>query len=103
MNKQKIYNGYSNEIILQVTLPKVVDVSSVDYEAEKININTGAVDSTGDIQPFIICHSEEVTLKVDTWKGVAVTWTFPAGPYPMLLSKIYTDGANTATSIQIGY
>lgn len=101
--ENKIIGSYSEEIILQITTPKIVDVSASDYLAEKLNINTGLVDNDGEIRPFILCAKEEVTLKIETWTGTVIVWTFPGGPYPMLLRRIFTDAGNSATTIQIGY
>ena len=98
-----LYGQYGDPSLSQIVTPKIVDVSSVDYNAEKLNVNTGAIDSSGEVRPFIICSNQEVVLKVQTWSDVTITWTFTAGTYPMLLRKIYNDAANTLTTVQIGY
>jgi len=94
-NRGKWYD----EVFLQCNYPEVVDVSSADYVAKSFRGNQ----ISSEQRPFIICAKEEVTLKVLPWLGTAVTWTFPAGPYPMPIQKILTDPANTATTIQIAY
>jgi hypothetical protein len=108
--KTNVYGEFYDAVILQIVKPVTVDVSSADYTAEKLNKNTTAVDANGEQKPFIVCHNEAVTLKVETWKGDTVTWNFTAGPYPMPLRKIFTDRANVVTAgstpittIQIGY
>ena len=88
-----------DEIILQCNYPEIADVSSVDYVAKTLKGNQ--IDTLQ--RPFIVAHSEAVTLKVEPWLGDVVTWTFPAGPYPMPLRKIIKDAGNTKTSIQITY
>lgn len=90
---------YYDDVFLQINYPKTVDVSTEDYEAETFKANQVETKQ----RPFIVCAKEQVTLKVLPWLGEAVTWTFPAGPYPMPLKKILSDPANTATSIQIAY
>lgn len=98
-----LYGQYGEPSLTQIVTPKIVDVSSIDYNAEKLNINTGVVDPNGEVRPFIICSNQEVVLKVQTWSNITITWTFTPGTYPMLLRKIYNDVVNTATTIQIGY
>jgi len=98
-----IETGFQDPVILQITKPVTVNVAAADYEAQKLDKFSAEVSATGEKKPFILAHDVAVTLKVQTWKGDVVTWKFPAGPYPMLLRKIFTDGANTATSIQIAY
>jgi len=101
--KTNVYGEFYDAVMLQIVKPVTVDVSSADYTAQKLNKNTAAIDAEGDQRPFVICQKEEVTLKVETWKGETIVWTFSAGPYPMPLRKIFTDAGNTATTIQIGY
>lgn len=109
--KTNVYGEFYDAVMLQIVKPVTVDVSAADYTAVKLNKNNAAVDNVnGQQRPFIICHHEAVTLKVQTWKGDIVTWNFTAGPYPMPLLKIYTDAANVVTAtgvavstIQIGY
>lgn len=108
--KSNVWGEYYDAVILQIVKPKSVDVSSVDYSAEKINKNTVAVDPESGLRPFVICEDRPVTLKVQTWKGDIVTWKFTPGAYPMPLRKIFSDAANkltetgvAITTIQIGY
>lgn len=90
---------YYDDVFLQINYPEVADVSAADYVAKTFRGNQVSEEQ----RPFIICAKVEVTLKVLPWLGEAVTWTFPAGPYPMPIKKILKDDANTATEIQIGY
>lgn len=102
--KANVWGEYYDAVILQVVKPVTVDVSSADYTAAKLNKNTAAVDNVnGEQRPFVICHNEGVTLKVETWKGDVIVWTFAPGPYPMPLRKILNYVGNSATTIQIGY
>ncbi len=108
--KSNVWGEYYDAVILQIVKPKLADVSSVDYSAEKINKNTVVVDADAEVRPFIVCEPMPVTLKVQTWKGDIVTWNFTAGAYPMPLRKIFKDAANkltetgvAITTIQIGY
>lgn len=101
--KTNMYGEFYDAVIMQIVKPVTVDVSSADYTAQKLNKNTAAIDENGEQKPFVICAKAEVTLKVETWKGEPITWTFAAGPYPMPLRKIFTNLGNTATIIQIGY
>ena len=100
MSNTIIRDGYNNEIVLQLTKPKIVNVSAVPYMAEVLGMK---IMDSGVVNPFIIASAVEVTLKVETWDGTVITWTFTPGPYPMPLRKIFTDVANTATTIQIAY
>jgi len=97
--EQKIVGSYDDPIFLQINYPKIADVSSVDYTA----IELKGDDEKTRQRPFVICHNEGVTLKVETWKGDVIVWTFTPGPYPMPLKKIFKYAGNTATSIQIAY
>ncbi len=101
--KTELVGGFYNKVVTECSLPEIVDVSSDDYTAKKFNKNGAEDGSEAEQKPFIICHSEEVTLKVVTWLGKTITWTFTTGPYPMPLKQILTDDVNTATSIQISY
>ena len=101
-----VVGRFYDDVILQVNYPEVADVSSVDYTAKTFKGNQVAEQQ----HPFIICEDQPVTLKVLPWLGEAIVWKFTAGPYPMLLRKIYHDAANKVTesgdaitSIQIGY
>jgi len=94
-NRGKWYD----DVFLQCNYPELADVSAVDYEAKTFRGNQVSEEQ----RPFIVCAKEEVTLKVLPWLGEAITWTFPAGPYPMPIKKIIKDDANTATEIQIAY
>ena len=66
MNTIQSYGQYGDPLLAQIITPKIVDVSVSDYNAEKLNINTGLVDPNGEVRPFIICSNEDVTLKVET-------------------------------------
>lgn len=108
--KANVWGEYFDAVILQIVKPAIADVSSVDYIALKLNKKTAAVDNSAEQKPFVICESQPVTLKVETWKGEVKTWNFTAGPYPMPLRKIFKEAANkitqsgvAITSIQIGY
>ena len=108
--KSNVYGDFYDAVILQIVKPVTVDVSAADYTAQKLNKNSAAIDAAAEQKPFIICETQAVTLKVETWKGDTVTWKFTAGLYPMPLRRIYTDAANVVTetgaaitSIQIGY
>lgn len=96
---QNLVGSYDDPIILQINYPKIVNVASADYTAVSLKGGNGKTVQ----KPFIICHSVAVTLKVETWKGDIIVWTFTAGPYPLPLRKIFTDAGNSATTIQIGY
>lgn len=98
-----LLGAFADPIILQISHPKIVNVAAVDYVAESINKNTGTIDPDASVIPFVICHPEQITLKVETWFGTIITWTFSEGPYPMPLRKIFFDGANSTTTVQIGY
>lgn len=105
-----IQGEFYDDVILQVMRPELADVSAADYTAKKL-AKTGVVDNTNGTQrPFVICHPEAVTLKVETWLGITITWKFMAGYNPMPLKRIYNDAANVITEsdeaiteIQIGY
>jgi hypothetical protein len=108
--KANVWGEYYDAVILQIVKPAIADVSSVDYIAQKLDKNTAAIYSAAQQKPFIICETQPVTLKVETWKGEVIIWNFTAGPYPMPLRKIFKDAANkitqsgvAITSIQIGY
>lgn len=94
-----IGGNFDDAVILQINYPEIANVASADYVAKTFKGN-----QVHEIQrPFIICAKEECTLKVEPWNGVAVVWTFPAGPYPMPIRKILHDAGNSKTSIQIAY
>ncbi|MGV8094520.1 MAG: hypothetical protein AB2L24_21915 [Mangrovibacterium sp.] len=94
-----IQGEFYDPVILQMMFPKIVDVSATDYEAEEI----GNYEVNKKKRPFIVAHPNPVTLKVETWLGEVLTWTFTSGPYPMLLQRIFHDAANSQTLIQISY
>jgi len=95
-----IVGKFYDEVILELCYPEIADVSVDDYIAKSFRGN-----KPKELQhPFVVCAKEEVTLKVESWLGNVVVWTFPAGvPYPMPLRKIFNDAGNTKTSIQISY
>ena len=98
-----IFGKFYNEVILEICLPEIADVSENDYEAKSFKLNNRIKEKQ---HPFIVCHHEAVTLKVVPFYDATETpivWNFPAGPYPMPLRKILNDAGNSATSIQIGY
>lgn len=100
MDNVIIRDEYNIEVILQCMDPKIVDVTSADYVAEA---STKKVGESGIASPFILAHPVEVTLKVETWLGTIITWTFTPGPYPMPLKRILTDAGNTVKILQISY
>ena len=94
-----IEGQFYDDIILQCMYPEVADVSAEDYVAKSFSGKKKEEKQ----RPFIVCAKEEVTLKVETWLGTVITWTFPVGPYPMPLKRIIHDAGNSKTSIQISY
>lgn len=99
----KLTGNFNNDVITELNIPEVVDVSTNDYEAKKFN-DFGEEDGPGAEQRhFIIAETEDVTLKVETRLGTIITWNFSAGPYPMPLKRIIADQVNTKTTIQIAY
>jgi hypothetical protein len=110
----KIKGNFYDAVILQVMVPGVADVSNGDYNAEFINKSGQATDNPKDLRPFVVCHPLSLRMKVETWLGKEITWTFGADGIPMLLKTIFADpapvlvnnGEPTATEIteiQIGY
>lgn len=97
--KNNIEGSFYDEVIMQLCYPEIASVSAADYEAKTFKGNQVETKQ----RPFIVCAKEETTLKVETWFGNIVTWTFPVGPYPMPLKRIIKDNANTKTLIQISY
>lgn len=99
---------------LDISVPDVADVSENDYTALKLT-RYGEVDNTkGEQRPFIVCHPLSLRMKVETWLGKEITWTFDPQKDPIPLKKIFaspvpvvvTNGEATATevtSIQVGY
>ena len=97
--RSNVIGKFYDEVILQLNYPEVADVSAETYVAKTFKGNQVQTEQ----HPFIVCAKEETTLKVEPWNGEILVWTFPVGPYPMLLRKIIFDAGNTATSIQIAY
>jgi hypothetical protein len=96
---QTLRGTWYNDIQLDCNYPEIADVSAAHYTAKIFKGNL----LTEEQRPFMICHHEPVTLKVEPWLGEALTFKFPAGPYPMRIRRILHDAGNTATSIQIAY
>lgn len=109
--KTNVWGQYYDAVLLQIAKPKTVDISSVDYIAEKLNKIAVTDNLNGTQRPFIVCEDVSVTLKVEHWNGaIEPSWKFTPGPYPMLLRRIFSDAANVftqngdpITTIQIGY
>lgn len=92
---------FYDDIILQGYLPKTIDVSENNYTAEAVSVKIG---EQGKPIPFILAHPRQVTLKVLFWnKQDPEVWTFLAGERPLLLRTIYSDPANTESTLQITY
>lgn len=98
-----ILTGYfNNEVITEICVPKVIDIGT-GYEAKKLNFN-GAEDTNAEQRPFIVAHPVEITLRIETWLGETLTWTFLPGAQPMPLRRILDHVDNSITTgIQIGY
>lgn len=95
-----IVGKFYDDVILECCYPEIADVSIADYVAKEFAGNKVVKKQ----HPFVVCAKEETTLKVESWLGNVVVWTFPAGvPYPMPLRKIFNNVGNTKTSIQISY
>lgn len=97
--KNNIEGSFYDEVIMQLCYPEIADVSAEDYTAKSFKGNQVKTKQ----RPFIVCAKEETTLKVESWFGNIVTWTFPVGPYAMPLRRIFHDAANSKTTIQISY
>lgn len=102
-----IQGSFYDQVILQIMIPGTVDVSAEDYEAKVID-NYGR-EASGDPsekqRPFVVLPTADTTLKVETWLGKVIVWTFKVGEPPILLRKILHDAVNNSiqTGIRIGY
>lgn len=98
--ESNIKGKWYDDVIMQLNYPETANVAAGDYTAKTFKGNQTEAEQ----RPFIICAKAEVTLKVLPWLGAEpIVWTFPAGPYPMPVKKIYKDDGNTAIEIQIAY
>jgi hypothetical protein len=110
----QIRGEFYDAVILQKMVPEVADVSVNNYEAKKLDKDGNDSTKPEDLRPFIIAHPLPLRMKVQTWLGKEITWTFNAGEDPMPLRKIFASPApvlvengeptaTTVTSIQISY
>ncbi len=96
-----IKGNFYDDIIHQVVRAEVVDISKGNYEAKTFK---SALQLKEEQHPFILCHHEEITLRVESWFGEEITWTFLPGERPILLKRLIKHADNTIeTGIQIGY
>jgi hypothetical protein len=105
---------YNKGTKLDINYPDVADVSETDYTAKKLTRDGEEDNTNGEQRPFIPSHPVSLRMKVETWLGKTITWTFEPGKDPIPLKKIFAspapllvqNGETTATevtTIQVGY
>ena len=111
-----IEGEFYNPVILEISVPDIADVSAEDYVAKSMDKygNENSTDHTKKQRPFVVSHPKSLKMKVLTWLGKEITWTFEVGKDPIPLKKIFATPApvvvqngdateTTVTSIQVGY
>ena len=111
----KIIGYFYNEPLFEICVPDVANVSASDYPAKNFTSDGKESNDNKLKRPFYFSHPKPLRMKVLTWLGKEITWTFEKGKDPIPLQKIFktpvplvvdANGDVTATqvtSIQVGY